>query len=328
MGRIAEALKRAEGERAEKLRLRGAAGAEEASCAVTAIPAARSSRGTRGGERTILTHDSITDTTGASVVSGDSGTITDRTAAPRESETNPTTRPSPGNRDERLVCLTDPAGVISEQYRAVRTWLLRHNTTGEHRSIAVTSSVTGEGKSLTTANLGVALAEVKHLNVLMIDADLRRGRLAGLIGATDSPGLADVLTGRATLNESVHRTGVRNLSILPAGRLQEGSPAEWLSSRTAQVVFDEVRERFHYVLVDTPAVQTASDVGIIGGMCGGILMVVRLHATPEQVARQSLRWLTANNLHVLGCVATAAQGGRGGRTSLDGAARHDDRAMN
>jgi Mrp family chromosome partitioning ATPase len=108
------------------------------------------------------------------------------------------------------------------------------------------------------------------------------------------------------LSDVIHATGVENLFIMPAGDVTHGNPAEWLSSRTAQALFDEVRERFHYVLVDTPPIQTAADVGVIGGMCSGVIMVVRMHRTPEPLARQSVRWLQANNLTVLGCLLAGA----------------------
>lgn len=315
MGRIAEALKRAEGERAEKLRLRGpaqdAAGGEVRATAAAALLARMSAPPPRG--------ERLSPPRPPSDRSADAAEATDpRDAHGRIIRLDP---PRLAAIDERIVCIKSPASALAEQYRAVRTWLMRHNSTGEHRSLAITSSAPAEGKSITTANLGLALAEVRHLSVLLIDADLRRGSLARLLGAPPAPGLSDVLRGRTALNDAVHPTGIRNLSILPAGALEGGSPAEMLSSRTAQVLFDEARERFHYVLVDTPPVQNAADVGIVGGMCSGVLMVVRVKSTPEHVVRQSVRWLQANNLQMLGCIVTGADGPKGGLASGYGAAQ-------
>lgn len=115
-----------------------------------------------------------------------------------------------------------------------------------------------------------------------------------------------MLRGTATFDDTIHPTGVPNLSLIPAGSQPPDGPAELLSSRAAQIVLDEARERFHYVLIDTPPVQTASDVGLIGGMCSDVLMVVRAGHTPEPIVRQSIRWLQANNLPLIGCVLSAA----------------------
>jgi capsular exopolysaccharide synthesis family protein len=277
-------MKRAEAERAEKIRLHGGA-PDGAATAVAARP------GTTGS-------DAPRTTVRPSRRTGDAAADAPEVAY---LQTGGLMSPSGS-----LVCLTEPSSTIAEQYRAVRTWLLRHNTTGEHRSYVITSSVPQEGKSVTTVNLAVCLAEVRHLNVLMIDADLRGGSLAGLTGLPNRPGLADVLEGRATIDEAIQPTGIDNLAIMPAGRSEGTGAAEMLSSRTASMLFDEVRERFHYTLVDTPPVQTAADVGVIGGMCSAVLMVVRMHRTNEPLVRQSVRWLQANNLNVIGSICSAA----------------------
>lgn len=275
MGRIAEAMRKAQAERVEVIRLGGGTVPERGpSTAPRAAPI-------------------------------------DITPPPRVTPVKPSDAPAepikaPAGVDDSIVCLTDPTSALAEQYRGLRTWLLRHNTAGEHRSIVITSSMPGEGKSVTALNLAVTLAEVKHLNVLMLDADLRRGSIARLLGRESGPGLADVLSGTSSLNDAVHPTGIRNLSLLPAGRTTPTSPAELFSTRTTPAVFDEVRERYHYVIIDTPAVQTAADVGVIGGLCSGLLMVIRMNRTPEPMVKQSVRWLQANNLNVLGCVLAAA----------------------
>lgn len=299
MGRIAEALKKAEADRAEKRRLvRADASAGDApvdrSAPIVDVPPA------------------------LTAVAGDEAKAEPpRDAGTRLHDAARAARP----RDERLVCLQQPDSAVAEQFRAVRTWLLRHNTAGEHRSLAVTSSLQREGRTVTVANLGLCLAEVRHLSVLVIDADLRGRALASLFNVPQYPGLADVLAGTATFEDTIHPTGVPNLSIIPAGNPPPDGPAELLSSRAAQIVLDEARERFHYVLIDTPPVQTASDVGLIGGMCTDVLMVVRAGRAPEPIVRQSLRWLQANNLPLIGCVLSAAAPSSARRRKAGGDAR-------
>ena len=189
--------------------------------------------------------------------------------------------------------------------RAVRTWLLRRSTAGERSCIAITSSVPREGKSVTTANLAVAMSEIRHMNVLAVDADLRQGHLASMFKLPNSPGLADVLAGRATLKEAIIKTPLGNLSFLPAGASQELNPTGLLNSTVASSVFEEIRERYHYVFVDTPPVQWLSDIGVIGALCSSILMVVRMNKTPSNLVKQSVNWIRSNNLNVIGCIAAA-----------------------
>lgn len=203
-----------------------------------------------------------------------------------------------------VVAARERTSPVTEQYRAARTWLLRRNTAGKHACVAITSSIPKEGKSVTTANLAVAMAEVRHLNVLAVDCDLRQGSMARLYKMSNTPGLADVLTGRVTLDEAIASTPIPNLWTLPAGARHDLNSGELLNSRAATRVFDELRERFHYVLVDTPPVQSLSDVGAIGALCTGVIMVVRMNKTASHLVRQSLHWLQSNHLNVLGCIAS------------------------
>lgn len=274
MGRIAEALKRAESERREASRI------------TTSAPAPR------GGLEHLRTNKSP-------AVSAPAERIAAEPPLPTTAW------------DPRLVLQFDRAGAVAEQYRAIRTWLLSHNSTGEHRILGLTSSTPGEGKTVTVGNLGLALAEVRHLSVLLVDGDLRRPALGRTFGIQPNPnsaggGLADILSGRCQLGDAIRRTAVENLHILPSGSVGTLTPAELLNARSARRVFDEIRDRFHYVLVDTPAVQSASDVAVLGAMCTGMLMVVRMNQPSSGIVRQSVRWLQANNVHVLGCVAVGA----------------------
>ncbi len=275
MGRIAEALKRAESERRETSRIGASAPAP------------------RGG----LDHLRVNRTP----------------TIPLPADRSDAAPPVPiTSWDPRLVIQFDRSGAVAEQYRAIRTWLMAHNSTGEHRILGLTSSTPGEGKTLTVANLGLALAEVRHLSVLLVDGDLRRPALGRTFGiqpepkAVDAAGLADVLIGRRQLADVIRRSAIENLQILPAGACGTLTPAELLNARSARRVFDEIRDRFQYILVDTPAVQSASDVAVLGAMCTGMLMVVRMNQPSSGIVRQSVRWLQANNVHVLGCVAVGA----------------------
>lgn len=204
-----------------------------------------------------------------------------------------------------VVAYHDRTSSITEQFRAVRTWLLAHAAPGQSTCLAITSSVPGEGKSVTTANLAVAMAEVRQMRVLAVDCDFRQGGLGRLLRTTPGPGLADVIAGRAALREAIRSTPLDNFFVLPAGTCGDIGPAELLNCTEAARVFEEIRDSYDCALVDTPPVQQVSDVGVIGGLCTGVVMVVRMNRTDSQVVRQSLRWLQSNNVKVLGCIAAA-----------------------
>lgn len=216
-----------------------------------------------------------------------------------------------------VVAVHQRSSAITEQYRAARTWLLRRYSPSKMNCIAITSSIPREGKSVTTANLGVVMAEVRHMNVLVMDCDFRQGSIAKLYKTSNSPGLSDVLAGRATLDSAVQRTPLGNLYVLPGGTCHEINSTELLNSTAAARLFEEVRERYHYILVDTPPVQCLSDVGVIGALCSGLVMVVRMNKTASHVVRQSMHWLQQNNLQVLGCIAADCSA-KGARYEYDG----------
>jgi len=296
MGRIAEALKKAQHEREQRL---GVSGRGLAACAQM--------------DADVVAQDRVVRPTSAPARAGSGlrrpgrfqGAGPAFRAETHRAVSPPAIQPLPvWDVDPTLVVVKERSSSVAEQYRAARTWLLRRNPAGTNLCLAVTSSMSREGKSVTTANLAVIAAEIRHLKVLVVDGDFRQGSMAKLFRIRNVPGLADVLAGRARLDDTIVQTPLSNLQVLPAGTCQGVNPTELLNSPMAARVFEEIRERQHFVLVDTPPVQKLSDVGVIGSLCGGILMVVRMHKTPAHLVRQSLHWLQSNKLEVVGCIAT------------------------
>jgi protein-tyrosine kinase len=203
---------------------------------------------------------------------------------------------------ESLVAYHERNSLITEQYRALRTRLLSQNPLYEHRILAITSAVPKEGKSVTTLNLGCILAEIRHLRVLVVDGDFRRSSLARMLNQSSGPGLADVLNGKASYEEVVRSTPIPNLSFVAAGSTADRSAAELLSEVEARHIFKRMHNDFHYTIVDTPPATTVTDVGIIGQMTSGVILVVRLHRTQEPAAKSAVRLLQVNNIPILGCL--------------------------
>jgi len=201
---------------------------------------------------------------------------------------------------DSLVPFFERSSLVTEQYRSLRTRLLSQNPNYEHRVIAITSAVPKEGKSVTTLNLGCILAEIRHLKVLVVDGDFRRSSLAHMLNQTTAPGLADVIAGEASYEEAMHATPIPNLMFMPAGRTRGRSAAELLTAATTLPIFGRMQNEFHYTIVDTPPATTVTDVGIIGQMCSGVIVIVRLHRTHEAAAKRAVRLLQVNNIPILG----------------------------
>ncbi len=297
MGRIAEALKRAQQERARRL--------EEGPAVSADRPRAASARAEGPGHRLASTSDA-TDVLGQSLLLD-----APPSAPPLSSRASliPPEAVAP-----QVLTLHDPACEIAEKYRSVRTRLLTGNPAGSARVFAVTSSLHKEGKTVTTSNLGFSLAELRHLRVAMIDLDFRHRGLSRQFLTDDYPGIAEVLRGEKELADVCAPVVRENLYVVPAGDLGGASPSELLASRSVPNVLRALNERFHYSLIDTPPVNTAADIGLIAPLCHSVLIVVRMNRTPEPLLCRCVKMLQANHVSIAGCIlagyreATAACG--------------------
>jgi len=132
--------------------------------------------------------------------------------------------------DERIMTYFDPKALITEQYKILRTNVLSLNKNKPLKVIVVTSSIHSEGKTLTALNLAMTLAQSTHQpKVLLIDADMRRGRIAKYLGVKQKVGLSDVLTDQANPSDALFNIDVDNLTFLAAGSIPS-NPVELLSS--------------------------------------------------------------------------------------------------
>ena len=179
----------------------------------------------------------------------------------------------------------------------------------------VTSPSQGDGKSLTAANLALAMAQEFHQRVLLIDADFRRPSVARLFGLHGRTGLSDVLLGGVELDAAQVSIAEHRLTVLPAGTLP-AHPAELLGSSGMRRVLDTLRTRFDRILIDMPPVSPVADVHVVAPMTDGLLMVVRAGVTAKPAIERALGGLDASK--VLGLVLNDAEEARTDRTSYEG----------
>lgn len=216
---------------------------------------------------------------------------------------HPTTRELDLRRvDSALITLHNRHAPISEQYRSLRARLLNMNPDQQHQLILITSSMPQEGKSVTTVNLGVALATGQELSVVIGDADFRGASVARMLGLEPRPGLAELIHGTAGLNDVLQPTHLPNLKVVAAGGEDQEDYAALVGCAGARTALQALRERFDYVLLDTPPVNTVSDVSMLAPHCDGIILVVEMQRTPEPTVHEAVRTLQTTNVKLLGCV--------------------------
>jgi succinoglycan biosynthesis transport protein ExoP len=171
------------------------------------------------------------------------------------------------------------------------------------KTILVTSSVPNDGKSLTSANFAIVLAN-SGSRVLLVDADLRKGGLHKRFGLESEPGLSEVLSKGLNWQEAVKSTEVPKLSVLPRGSGTQNSSELFIAPPTAQFL-KEVAAQFDYVILDTAPVMAADDVTSLAPHIDGVLFVVRAEQTSARVARAALDLLYQRQVNVLGIVFNA-----------------------
>nr|WP_244637171.1 polysaccharide biosynthesis tyrosine autokinase [Frigoribacterium sp. CFBP 13712] len=208
----------------------------------------------------------------------------------------------PGAKKRPLIVHADPRSPRAESFRSLRTNLQFVNLESTSRCFVMTSSLPGEGKTTTTSNLAIALAET-GASVAVIDGDLRLPRLADTMGLEGVVGLTDVLIGRADLQDVLQPWGRGTLFVLPAGRIPP-NPSELLGSKAMVTLIESLTSSFDYVLIDAPPLLPVTDAAILAKLTGGAILVAAAGRTTRQELQSAMRTLDHIGGRVLGVVMT------------------------
>ncbi|MBL0141375.1 MAG: polysaccharide biosynthesis tyrosine autokinase [Betaproteobacteria bacterium] len=199
-----------------------------------------------------------------------------------------------------LAFFNDSQSAFSEAIRTIRTSVLMSALDEQHKMVVVTSSVPEEGKTTVSYNLACALGQVKK--VLLIDADMRRPKIAKLIGRDPkAPGLADLVAGQAQIGQCVFNHEKAGIFVLPAGTVPP-NPLELLSSKRFEDVVTKLREAFDIVIFDSAPLQLVSDSLVLSSYASAVIYVVKADSTPYQVAQNGLKRLRRVDAPILGVV--------------------------
>lgn len=207
----------------------------------------------------------------------------------------------------RLVVREDPSSIAALQaYRGLRTRLMRAQAKFGLKSIAITSALPGDGKTLTTMNLGLCYSQLPQQRTLIVDADLRTSGLTAMLDHPSTPGLAEVLTGEVAPDEAIVATNHKNLFVLPSGTVSSALPELFTRPRWEELL--KHCELFNVILVDSPPILPLADFELLSAVCDGIVTVVRAHHGQREVLERAARALDPKKL--LGVVFNATKATR------------------
>jgi succinoglycan biosynthesis transport protein ExoP len=187
----------------------------------------------------------------------------------------------------------------SEAYRTIRTSILLSCAETPPQIVLFTSTVAGEGKTVTAINTAIAFASMFD-RVLLIDGDLRRSRCHQIVNGEPGPGLAEVLSGLSELDEAIQPTATKGLFLLSGG-LHAPNPSELLGSRKMRQILDTVRSSYDYVLIDSAPVLPVSDSVILSTLVDGVVVVVGSN-TAKLLARDTCSRLSHVGARMFGAV--------------------------
>jgi capsular exopolysaccharide synthesis family protein len=242
----------------------------------------------------------VANAAGVAVIDAPVNRSTTVTAQP---SVQPVRSATPKRIDRALVAAHSPDAASARQYRGLCSRIVHADQGTPVKVIMITSPGSGEGKSVTAANLALTMAREYQRPTCLIDANFRTPKLQQMFGLPDGPGLVDVLAGRATLDQALTVVEPAGVTVLPAGHGAE-HPAELLSSPTMRRIFDTLRAQFDRIIVDTPAALPMVDLGMLEPLADRLVLVVRSGVTPKAAIQDVLSTIDSSRL--LGVVLNEA----------------------
>jgi capsular exopolysaccharide synthesis family protein len=189
---------------------------------------------------------------------------------------------------------------VAEAYRVLRTNLIFTSADAGGRALVVTSANPGEGKTTTVANLAAALAH-NGAKVLAVDADLRRPTLHQHFGLQKTPGLSDLLVGKASASQAIQTTRINGLQLLGCG-YQPPNPAELLGSPMMKQVVEALRSHYEWILIDSPPLLAMADTAVLASVVEGVVLVLAADSTPKPTVVRALDQIQSVGGRVVGVI--------------------------
>ncbi|MDD2235576.1 MAG: polysaccharide biosynthesis tyrosine autokinase [Kiritimatiellae bacterium] len=209
-----------------------------------------------------------------------------------------------------ILANIDQKSGMAEAYRNVRSALLFSSVNSKTKSLAITSSVPREGKTTTSMNLAVSLAQA-GMRVLLVDADMRRGELHKYFGLEAGRGLSDMLIGQIKPESIIQRTPIANLDMITTGPFPP-NPAELVLRPELKSFLAYAERSYDKIIFDCPPLMAVSESGILCSMADAVVFVVWAGQTSRKLAKLSVRILQERGANLIGCVLNNLEFGRVG----------------
>lgn len=202
--------------------------------------------------------------------------------------------------ERKLVTISETNSYIVEQFRTLRTNISYANPEEELKTILITSSTPGEGKSTNTANLGIVFAQ-EGKRVLIIDGDLRKPTLHQTFKTFNKVGLSNLLAKKAAVYEAVQETFVVGLNVITSGPIPP-NPAELISSRMMDILFLELKKDYDIILIDSPPLLSVADAQILANKCEGTILILNTGVVDKRAVQKAKTILSGSSTKILGIV--------------------------
>ncbi|KAF1298461.1 tyrosine protein kinase [Enterococcus sp. JM4C] len=205
-----------------------------------------------------------------------------------------------------LITLVDPSSPISEQYRTIRTNIqFASSSDNPIKTMVITSSGPGEGKSTTSENLAVVFAKAGQ-RVLLVDSDMRKPTVYKTFNLSNAKGLSTVLSTSTSVLEAAQRTVIDNLTVLTSGP-KPPNPSELLGSMRMGQVIEEAKSLYDIVIFDMPPVVAVTDAQIMASKTDGTLLVVRENVSRKESLTKAKELLNMVQARMLGVIYNGAE---------------------
>ena len=200
-----------------------------------------------------------------------------------------------------LIIVNDPKSLFSEAIRTLRTNLQFSLVANNANVLMITSSVPGDGKSFISSNLSAAFS-MMNIKVLIVDCDMRKGRLHKIFEVSNEKGLSNLLLDEVkNYKKYVQKTKVDNVSVIPLG-IVPPNPSELLNSDKFENLIDTLRDAYDLVILDTPPIGSVSDSLVIAKYVDEAIIVTSYKQTPMEDLNETKKALEATGVKIAGIV--------------------------
>lgn len=205
--------------------------------------------------------------------------------------------------DPRIVAYAAKESRLAEQYRIIQTDLYAIAEAKKVKTIAVTSSQKGEGKTMVCCNLALTISNDKMKKVLLVDCDLRQPSVHTMLNIHKEPGFSDIIIGKANIDDFVRKPAIGNLYAVASGVSVTNAVDILRNSKTKEVV-EKFKSVFDYVIFDTPPILPVSDSRILGSLCDSVIMVIKANVTQKDSVSEAMGLLDSAHVIPLSFILT------------------------